>query len=215
MAIVGQDHQAGGVEVQPPGNVQALTQRGWQQVEHGAVLRVLSGADAACGLVQHQVARRAACLQQLVVQLHAAEFAHFGQWVADNLAIHPHTALREHEPDLLTVVAGQVGEETVEAHDRRSVGSGGAKLLFDGGAARAQAGFIAQFGGQGLEHGRVDGHAVTPAFLRSPTRVGQAALVEGAASRAVLVVGHGCRSPVSNYCGNGTAPWRHCLIQCR
>jgi hypothetical protein len=76
LAIVGQDHQAGGVEVQAPGNVQVVAPCGRQQVEHGAVLRVAGGADAAHGLVQHQVARRAAGLQQLLVQLDAAELTY-------------------------------------------------------------------------------------------------------------------------------------------
>ncbi|MNP58980.1 hypothetical protein D3C76_1539430 [compost metagenome] len=49
---------------------------------------------------------------------------------------------------------------------------------------------VGQFGGQGLEHRRVDGHGKTPATLGSTARVGQAALVEGAAGGAALAVGH-------------------------
>ncbi|MNH29963.1 hypothetical protein D3C79_902260 [compost metagenome] len=88
------------------------------------MLRVLGGADATLWLVQHQVTRGAARLEQLVVQLDTAEFTYLGQRVADHHALHPHTALRQHQANLLAVVAGQVGEETVEAHWNRSVGSG-------------------------------------------------------------------------------------------
>ena len=102
LTVVGQDQQAGGVVVQAPGNVQVVAPGGRQQVEHGAVLRIAGGADAAHGLVQHQVARRAAGLQQLLVHLDTAELATLVQRVGGDQAIHAHTP------------------ETVEAHGGRS-----------------------------------------------------------------------------------------------
>lgn len=62
-AVVGDDHQPGGVEVQPPGNVQFFLVRLAQQIQHREVLRIGGGADAADRFVQHKEACGFACLQ--------------------------------------------------------------------------------------------------------------------------------------------------------
>ena len=64
-----------------------------QPVEDRRVLRVRGGADAALGFVQHEIARRFACLQHLIVNTHAAEFAYFMVRVTDCHAIYRHPPL--------------------------------------------------------------------------------------------------------------------------
>ncbi|MCY1380752.1 hypothetical protein D9M69_686000 [compost metagenome] len=61
-----------------------------QQVEHRGVLRMLGGADVAGRLVEHEVARRLAGLEQAFVQFHPAELAHLAATIGDASAIHPH-----------------------------------------------------------------------------------------------------------------------------
>ncbi|MNG09437.1 hypothetical protein D3C84_928560 [compost metagenome] len=63
------------------------------QVQHGAVLRVLGGANAALGFVQHQITRCASVLKHLIIDLDAAEFAHFQARVTDAIAVHTHPSL--------------------------------------------------------------------------------------------------------------------------
>lgn len=58
------------------------------------------------------------------------------------------------------------------------------QLRLDFGAARAQAGGIAQLGGQGFEDGRVDADAEAPAGAVGGSRVGEGAVVGGTAGRA-------------------------------
>ncbi|MCY1437716.1 hypothetical protein D9M71_538900 [compost metagenome] len=90
----------------------------WQQVEHGAVLRITGGADDACGLVQHQVARRAAWLQHPLVQLDAVEVVDLAAAVAHHLAVDAHPAGEQQVTDVLAVEFGMLAEEAVQAHGR-------------------------------------------------------------------------------------------------
>src|SRR5690606_16508231 len=55
-AVVGDQYQAGGVDVEAAGDLQALLVGFVQQVEDRGVLAVLGGADVAGGLVEHEVA---------------------------------------------------------------------------------------------------------------------------------------------------------------
>ncbi|MNN08999.1 hypothetical protein D3C81_1218680 [compost metagenome] len=93
-----------------------------EQVEYGAVLGIRGGAHATRWLVQHEIARRLAGLQQFAVQLHPAEFAHLVAGVTDFIAIYPHTAFRQGTAGVLAVEVRQIGEETVEAHQAFSGG---------------------------------------------------------------------------------------------
>ena len=72
-AVVGDQHQAGGVEIQAPGDVQVVLVRLMDQVEYGRVFRIAGGADAAGRLVQHEVACGLADLQHVLVDFDAAE----------------------------------------------------------------------------------------------------------------------------------------------
>lgn len=75
--------------------------------------------------------------------------------------------------------------------DCRGVGVGvGFELSIDPGAARAQAGLVAQLGGQGLEDGGVDAHGEAPAGLVGGGWIGQGAIVAGAAGGAAGVIAH-------------------------
>ncbi|MNN10722.1 hypothetical protein D3C81_1236530 [compost metagenome] len=80
------------------------------------MLGVLRGADASGRFVEHQVACWAPCLQQLLIHFDAAELTYFRQRVGRHFAIDPHAALHQQQANMLTVVAGQVGKKTVEAH---------------------------------------------------------------------------------------------------
>ncbi|MCY1361400.1 hypothetical protein D9M69_480660 [compost metagenome] len=122
LAVVGDQQQAGGVVVEPAADVQFVLVRLVEQVEHGAVLCVPGGADAALRLVQHEVARRLALLQRLAVQLHPAEYPHLVAPVAHRLAVHLNASRRQQEAGILAAELRQVGEEAVEAHQSCSGG---------------------------------------------------------------------------------------------
>ncbi|MNY42297.1 hypothetical protein D3C86_1771710 [compost metagenome] len=96
--------------------VRALALR--QQVEHGTVLRITGGADYACGLVQHQVARRAAWLQHPLVQLDAVEVVDLAAAIGNRLAVDPHPTGEQQVADILAVEFGVLAEEAVQAHGR-------------------------------------------------------------------------------------------------
>ncbi|GGU66619.1 hypothetical protein GCM10009504_24400 [Pseudomonas laurentiana] len=130
-----------------------------EQVEDRAVLWVDRGADATRGLVQHEVAQWSAGLHKLIIDFDSAELAHIMPRFGDRDAIDTYAALCQQQANVLTVVAGQVTEETVEAHGARRgqyrVRSlalcsvlGCLQLVFYLGAARAQAGFVTQLGWQ-------------------------------------------------------------------
>ncbi|MCY1444766.1 hypothetical protein D9M71_612520 [compost metagenome] len=127
-AVVGDQHQAGGVEVQAPGDVQLVLVRLMDQIEHGRVLRIPGGADASGGLVQHEMAQGFTGLQHLVVDFDAAEFADFAVRVADDFSVNPDAFFHQQQAHLLTVEARQVAEETVDTHDLRIGKDRGAHL---------------------------------------------------------------------------------------
>ena len=56
LAVIGDQHQPGGIEIEAPHHVQFAHGRLVEQVEHGGVIRVLVGADISFRLVQHEVA---------------------------------------------------------------------------------------------------------------------------------------------------------------
>lgn len=66
----------------------------------------------------------------------------------------------------------------------------GLELCIDLGAAWAQAGLIAQLGGQGFEDGGIDVHGEAPAGLVGSGGIGQGASVAGAAGGAEGVIAH-------------------------
>ncbi|MNM82898.1 hypothetical protein D3C81_949410 [compost metagenome] len=108
--------------------MQALALVGRQQVEHGGVLRIVGGADAASRLVHHQVACRVALLQYLSVQFDSAECTDFAGAIADGLAVDPHAPLQQQVADILAAEFGTFAEEAVQAHEgarvlRRKVGA--------------------------------------------------------------------------------------------
>ncbi|MNH31110.1 hypothetical protein D3C79_914450 [compost metagenome] len=88
------------------------------------MLRVERGTDVPGWLVEHQVARWPPGLQQLLIHFDAAELTHRGQRVGRDDAIDPHTALHQQQANLLAVVTGQVGKETVKAHGEQGRRSG-------------------------------------------------------------------------------------------
>ena len=199
-AVVGDQHQAGGVEIQATGDVQVIAVRLMDQVEYGRMLRVAGGADAAGRFVQHEVACGLADLQDFPVDLDTAELEHFGMRVADDFSVNLNALFHQQQAYLLTVEARQVAEETVNAHGWGSVGKGPRilrdrpggclQLRLDLGAARAQAGFVAQFGWQRFKHSGVDTDAKAPARLIDGARVGQGAGVGGAAGGALVWLVH-------------------------
>lgn len=170
------------------------------QVEHRRVLRVAGGADAAGRFVQHEVAGRFTDLQHFVVDFHAAELKHLGVRIADDSSVDPDALFHQQQAYLLAVEAGQVAEETVNAHGQGSVGKGlrmlrdrpggCLQLRLDPGAGRAQAGLVTQLGRQRFEHRRVDADAVAPAGTIDGSWVGQAAVVGSAAGRAEVWLIH-------------------------
>ncbi|MNQ77506.1 hypothetical protein D3C85_923760 [compost metagenome] len=193
------------------------------------MLWVDRGTDAAHGLVQHEVARRAALLQDYTVALDTAELAHLDVRVTDDLAVDPHTPFHQQQAHLLAVETGQVAEETVDTHrielarkraaslrDRRVFASR-LRLL---GTARAQAGLVAGFGWQGVEYAGGDAHGKAPAGLGSGAWVGQGATVAGAAGGAEGAVRHirflavHCRRNCARFVWPGTAPCRHGRAGC-
>lgn len=124
-AVIGDQHQPGGVEIQAPGDVQVVLVRFVQPVEDGGVLRIASGTDAAGRLVQHEVARRSAGLQHFVVDFDATEFSYRCMGIVDGLAVDSHPALHQQQAHLLAIESRQIAEETVDAHGQFRQGSGG------------------------------------------------------------------------------------------
>ncbi len=55
LAVAGQQHQAGGIPIQAPRRVQILAQRHRQQVQYGAMFRVIRGTHHSRRLMQHQI----------------------------------------------------------------------------------------------------------------------------------------------------------------
>jgi hypothetical protein len=78
--------------------------------------------------VQHEVTQWFAGLQQFVVDFDATELPNFGVWVADDFSVNPDALFHQQQAHLLTVEAGQVAEEAVDAHDEGSVKETGAHL---------------------------------------------------------------------------------------
>ncbi len=74
VAVVGEYHQAFGVEVEAPDREEALAELPAQHVEHGgATLGILGGGDDAVGLVEQEVAQRLRRLQPPAVHLHGVD----------------------------------------------------------------------------------------------------------------------------------------------
>ena len=120
MTVIGDEHQAAGVEVQSTRDVQVVLVVFVQQIEHGRVLGVLGGADAAWRFVQHEITRGFAGLQHVFVELNPAELANVMVWVRDDLAINPHALFNQQQASLLAVELGQVAQKTVYAHSDQS-----------------------------------------------------------------------------------------------
>ncbi|MNK82020.1 hypothetical protein D3C87_1017820 [compost metagenome] len=185
------------------------------------MLRIAGGADAARRFVQHEIACRFAALQDFVIDFDTAEFQHFAVRIADDFSVNPHALFHQQQTNLLTVVAGQVAEETVDTHVQSSINEGPRilrdrplgrlQLRLDLRATRAQAGLVAQFWRQRFKHGRVDADAIAPAFAVGGARVGQAAVVAGAAGRAMIGFNVGIRHKSSEAfprrCGCGRFVW--------
>jgi hypothetical protein len=62
------------------------------------------------------VAKRLAGLQHVLVDLDAAELTDFGMRVAGDFSVNPNALFYQQQAHLLTVEAGQVAEEAVDAH---------------------------------------------------------------------------------------------------
>jgi hypothetical protein len=120
LAVIGEQQQAGGVVVQATGQVQLELVRLIEQIQNGRVPGVDGGTDATLGFVQHEVARRSATLQNLIVQFDAAELAYLAQWVDCDQAIDPHAPTQQQQARLLAIEMRQAGKETVETHGQVS-----------------------------------------------------------------------------------------------
>ena len=113
LAVIGNQHQPAGVEVQPTCDMQVVFVRLIQQVDHRRMFRILGGAYTSGWLVQHEVTRRFACLQDLPVELNLAECPDFVTWIADNLPINLDALLYQEQAYLLAVELGAVAQKTV------------------------------------------------------------------------------------------------------
>ena len=139
--------------------MQVMFVRFIQQIKYGWVLRIDGGTDAALWFVQHEISLRLACLKDLAVEGHAAEFPYIVMRVACDLTIHCHTAADQRQTHVLAVETRQVAEEAVKTHgdgDRKVMRAHmvrdlayrlAQRCLLDTCAARAQAGLVADFVG--------------------------------------------------------------------
>lgn len=166
------------------------------------MFRVLGGADATGGFMQHEIPRRFASLQQHVITFNATESPYFMVWIADDAAIDPYPFFDQEQADLLAAELGQVAQKTVYAHDARSqkIEAGilpeafrlrGRQLVLHLRAAGTQAGQVLLGEWQGLQHLRVDTDAVAPAGLFRGIGAGHRAVVARPAGRAEIRRGHG------------------------
>src|SRR5690606_30917064 len=102
------------------------------------------GADHPGRLVQQEIARRAARLEQPIVQFDAMELTDLAAAVGFHLAVHPHAPAEQQQAYILAAVSRQIAEEAVEAHGG-GWRLGAASYSIGGGrgssaAARAQSG---------------------------------------------------------------------------
>src|SRR5690554_2722572 len=117
LAVVGEQHQAGGVHVQAPHRLQALHLGQIDQVDGPRIEGAPGGALHPGGLVQHQVAQPHQG-QGLVVPGDAVRLADLGRWVLDHFPVDPDFAAVQR---LLGQAAGEfggLGEKTVQAHQK-------------------------------------------------------------------------------------------------
>ena len=88
LAVIGHQHQAGGVDVQTPRSVQLIRHRLFQEVEHRRVIRVIRGADIALRLVQHEVTWAVLLFQHIAVKLHDVFRGQFQRTAFDDLIVY-------------------------------------------------------------------------------------------------------------------------------
>ena len=93
LAVVGHQHQAGGVEIEPPHHVQLAHGRLIHQEEHGGVIRVFVGADIPFRLVQHEVAVALIQGQGDTVKFHLALLVDVEGGLLDHDTVHHHLSL--------------------------------------------------------------------------------------------------------------------------
>ena len=178
------------------------------------MFRVLGGADATGGFMQHEIPRRFAGLQQHVITFNATESPYFMVWIADDAAIDPYPFFDQEQADLLAAELGQVAQKTVYAHSDQSQGIQPnilrevlrlrwLQLAQNVRAARAETRQIALLHWQGTDDFWVDSHAVAPAGLAwvQSLRAPQAGQRSG-------VVMSGVRCGAGVYSSYGNRCWR-------
>ncbi|BFO10991.1 hypothetical protein GGER_35010 [Serratia rubidaea] len=68
LAVIGHQHQPGGINIQASGGMQLIGDRLVEEIQHRRMVRIVGGAHIALRLVQHEVARPVDLFQHVAVK---------------------------------------------------------------------------------------------------------------------------------------------------
>jgi hypothetical protein len=115
-AVVADQQQAAGIQVQASGEVQFLSLRNLQQVDARLGLAMPGSADDSAWLVQQVVAGRLCGLQGLLVEVDLLEASDFVQAITTDLAVHGDAPLRKQLLGLGAIKTGLIGQPAIQTH---------------------------------------------------------------------------------------------------
>ncbi len=125
--VIGEQHQPGAVEIEPPGQMQVGGVGGVQAVQHRAMVAVAGGAHAAGRFVQHPVGG-AAHGEGFAVQRHRREGPHLVAAVLDHPPVHGDAAGGQQQPHAAPSQPFPLPQKAVQSHQSRLL-KGALRLL--------------------------------------------------------------------------------------
>lgn len=117
LAVIGHQHQSGGVDIQPSGGVQLMRHRLVEEIKDSRMIGIVGGTDVPLRLVEHKIARAVLLGQRVSVILHLVLRLKLKGSIFYNVAVHGNAAAADFTPGNSPADAKLLSDKLIKSHE--------------------------------------------------------------------------------------------------
>lgn len=117
LAVVGHQHQPGGVDIQAPGGVQLVRHRLIEEIKDSRMIGIVGGTDVTLRLVQHKITGAVLLGQRIAIIFHLVLWLELKRGIFHNVAVHGNTAAADFTPGNSPADAKLLSDKLIKSHE--------------------------------------------------------------------------------------------------
>ncbi len=117
LAVIGHQHQPGGVDIQPSGGVQLMRHRLVEEIKDSRMIGIVGGTDVPLRLVEHKITRAILLGQRISVILHLVLRLELKRGIFHNVAVHGNAAAANFTPGNSPADAQLLSDKLIKSHE--------------------------------------------------------------------------------------------------